>query len=104
MAENKQDGAQVGRENLSPFAPQVQAQLVQQAETAKRIKASRLDHDLHVALLMKRLKLSKPDAIVMAYLDGRLGLEPRLEGQVPDVFNTWDREPGVPKKPEAPKA
>lgn len=45
-----------------------------------RIKAAKLDHDLHVALLMKREKLSKPDAIVMAYLDGIIGLQDRLNG------------------------
>lgn len=45
-----------------------------------RIKAAKLDHDLHVAFLMKREKLSKPDAIVLAYLDGLLGLEDRLNG------------------------
>lgn len=45
-----------------------------------RIKAAKLDHDLHVALLMKREKLSKPEAIVMAYLDGLTGLQDRLDG------------------------
>lgn len=40
-----------------------------------RIKAGKLDYELHVALLMKRAKLSKPDAIVAAYLDGPLALD-----------------------------
>lgn len=53
-------------------------------ELKKRIKAKRLDHDLHVALLMKRHGLSKPDALILAYLDGVLGLEARLAQQAPE--------------------
>ena len=48
------------------------------AGTKTRIKAAKLDHDLHIALLMRREGLSKPDAIVLAYLDGLLGLNDRL--------------------------
>ncbi|MHA6692267.1 hypothetical protein [Devosia sp. A449] len=48
-----------------------------------RCKAAKLDHDLHVALVMKREKLSKPDAIVMAYLDGPMGLHDRLNPPKP---------------------
>lgn len=53
------------------------------ADLKKRIKAARLDHDVHVLLLMKREKLSKPDALILAYLDGVLGLADRLEGKQP---------------------
>lgn len=48
-----------------------------------RIKAVKLDHDLHVALLMKREKLSKADAVVMAYLDGLGALHDRLNPPAP---------------------
>lgn len=48
-----------------------------------RAKAAKLDHDLHVALLMKKEKLSKSDAIVMAYLDGLSGLNDRLNVTAP---------------------
>lgn len=50
-----------------------------------RIKAAKLDHDLHVALLMKRDGLSKSDAIVMAYLDGLQGLNDRLNAKEPKL-------------------
>lgn len=51
------------------------------AETKKRVKAARNGHDLHVSLLMHKLGLSKPDAVIMAYLDGHMGLEQRLHTQ-----------------------
>lgn len=44
----------------------------------KRIKAAQANQALHVLWLMTRLNLSKPDATVLAYLDGPLGLEARL--------------------------
>ncbi|QCS37247.1 hypothetical protein [Tortoise microvirus 74] len=50
-----------------------------------RIKAAKLDHELHVALLMKREGLSKPDATVMAYLDGLNGLNDRLNLKEPKL-------------------
>lgn len=47
-----------------------------------RIKRARVNHDVHVGLLMMNGGLSKPDATVMAYLDGYSGLSGRM---VPDV-------------------
>lgn len=53
------------------------------ADLKKRIKAAKLDHDLHIAVIMKREGLSKPDAVVLAYLDGLLGLDARLNPPAP---------------------
>lgn len=44
----------------------------------RRIKLARNQHDVHVGLLMLNEGLSKPDAIVMAYLDGYGGLAARM--------------------------
>ncbi|HEY8577064.1 MAG TPA: hypothetical protein VIL88_12070 [Devosia sp.] len=52
----------------------------------ERVKRAKLDHDLHVALLMKREGLSKPDATVMAYLDGLNGLNDRLNLKEPKLM------------------
>lgn len=45
----------------------------------ERIRQAKNNHDLHVLLLMRKLKLSKSQAIVMAYLDGLQGLDARIE-------------------------
>ena len=49
------------------------------------MKTARASHDLHVALLMHKLKLSKPDATILAYLDGALGLNDRLNEKEPKL-------------------
>ncbi|MBU1335213.1 MAG: hypothetical protein KJ944_19355 [Alphaproteobacteria bacterium] len=50
-----------------------------------RVKAAKADHDLHVALLVKREKLTKAEAVVMAYLDGLGGLNDRLNPPKPSA-------------------
>ena len=54
-------------------------------ELKRRVKTARASHDLHVALLMHKLKLSKPDATILAYLDGALGLNDRLNEKEPKL-------------------
>ena len=48
-----------------------------------RVKKARTAHDLHVGLLMHQQGLSKADAIILAYLDGALGLNDRLQPREP---------------------
>lgn len=64
---------------------------------SKRLKAAKPNFDLHVLLLMKQKKLTKPEAIWLAYLDGPLGLEARLAGRQPE--GAWD----APKQPDTAK-
>lgn len=47
--------------------------------TKTRVKLAKTQHDTHVNLLMMNEGLSKPDAIVMAYLDGFAGFAARLQ-------------------------
>lgn len=69
---------------------------IELGEIKTRIKRSRNQHDVHVGLLMMA-GLSKPDAIVMAYLDGYAGLADRMTPDKPASTNT------APAKPEATK-
>lgn len=45
----------------------------------KRVKDTRNDFTLHVALIM-RDGLSKPDATILAYAEGKAGMNIRLTG------------------------
>lgn len=64
------------------------------AEVKKRIKEARNDHDIHILALMRGQKMTKSEAMVMAYLDGPLGLDDRL---------SQANRKSNPAKPEATK-
>lgn len=44
------------------------------ADLRKRVKDARVQHDTHVGLLMLKHGISKPDAIILAYLNGYEGI------------------------------